>query len=157
LTLLEQKDKQRRELLERTLRAAPEPKQPPEPDPIQAQLDATKAQLQHLKADARDMVRGEKRIELRKEINRLETEVEISAKDLAVFEKEVEKKANEAESAGRTSVNLQMARAEVENIERILRSLREEGERLRLELRGSPRVKVLGDPNAPAAVPECPD
>ena len=90
-------------------------------------------------------------------MNRLETEVEISVKDLTAFEKEVEKKAIEAESAGRTSITLQMARADIENVEQTLRSLRAECETLRLELRASQRVKVLGDPNAPAAVPECPD
>ena len=75
-------------------------------------------------------------------------------RQLAAFEKEVEKKANEADNVGRGSVNIQMERAEVENIERILRGVAEEKERLRVELNAPDRVKVLGDPNAPAAVPE---
>ena len=63
---------------------------------------------------------------------------------------------NEAENVGRSSVNIQMARAEVENIERILHGVAEERERLRVELKSVPsRVTVLsGNPHEPAAVPE---
>ena len=58
---------------------------------------------------------------------------------------------------GRTSVAAQMARAEVEDVERVLRAVAAERETLRVELNAGNRVRVLGDPSSPAAVPEDPD
>ncbi len=55
---------------------------------------------------------------------------------------------------GRSSINAIMQRADVENIERILRGVAEEKERLRVELGSKSRVAKLGDQNAPAAIPE---
>ncbi|MGO9110891.1 MAG: hypothetical protein ACLP9L_16845 [Thermoguttaceae bacterium] len=141
----------------RTDAAAPATKQPQGPDHSQVELDAAKAQLQDLKAHTWDMVRDAKRIALKQEIIRLKTEQEISAAQLGAIEKEVEKKANEANSAGRTSIATQMERADIENIEQILRAVTIARETLRVELRAGTRVSVLGDRNAPAAVPECPD
>ena len=65
--------------------------------------------------------------------------------------------ANGAENEGHTSVNLQILRAEVDDAERILHDVAAERETLRIELKAPPRVRVLGDANAPAAVPESAD
>jgi capsular exopolysaccharide synthesis family protein len=119
-----------------------------------AEFESTTAQLEKLDSDTRDQVRGAKRIALEQEIHRLESHVEVSTGQLAGFEKEVERRGNEAESMGRSSVAAQMARAEVDNIEHILRSVAEERERLRVELNSATRVTVRGDKNAPASVPE---
>jgi len=132
-------------------------KPPPGLARTQAELSRVKARLQKLETDTRDQVRGARRIALERDLHRSETQVEISAQQLRAFEKEVEKKANEAESVGRSSIAIQMARADVESIERILRNVADERATLRVELRARNRVRVLGDQNAPAAVPECPD
>jgi hypothetical protein len=42
-------------------------------------------------------------------------------------------------------------------VERILQAVVDERERLKIELQSPPRVSVMGDRNAPAAVPENPD
>ncbi len=135
------------------------PKAKPSPGDVQIKTDCenTRSQLESLEQQARDQVRGGKRIALEGEIRRLESQVQISVEQLAGFEKEVECKANEADNVGRGSVAAQMARAEVENVGRILQRVAEERETLRVELKSPQRVKVLGDPNSPAAVPECPD
>ena len=71
------------------------------------------------------MIRAALRIELQNNVRRLESQLEISTGALAAFEKEVEKKANQADNVSRGTVNIQMERAEVENIEQILRAWRE--------------------------------
>ena len=134
--------------------AAPKMKEPPGFVRTKEDLDTTRAQLKTLQQESRDQVRGAKRIELEREIRRLEGQVEVSTEQMAGFEKEVERKGNEADSVGRSSVTAQMARADVDNIERILRGVADEKERLRVELSSPSRVKVVGDRNAPAAVPE---
>ena len=135
--------------------AAPGTKEPAGFGRTKAELEAAKAQLQELEDHSRDLVRGAKRIALKAEISHLESQVDISTGQIAAFEKEVEKKANEADSVGKSSVAAQMAKADVENIERVLRSVAEEQERLRVEIRSRPRVTVLGgDPKKAADVPE---
>ena len=134
--------------------ALPGAKEPPGFMRTLADYDATKAQLEELDRKSSDMVRAAKRIALQQEIRRLDSQMEVSTAQLEAFEKEVENKRSEADSVGRSSVAAQMARAEVDNIERILHGVAEERERLRVELKSPPRVKIHGDPNAPAAVPE---
>jgi predicted RNase H-like nuclease (RuvC/YqgF family) len=135
--------------------ASPPAKQASEPDQTQEEYDVTKKLLERLEQNARDMVRDARRIELKRELNRLTAEHGILTQQLASFEKEVEQKRLEAESMGKCPINIQMQKAEIENIERILHSAAQERERLRLELDSPPRITVWGDP--PAAVPENPD
>ena len=120
----------------------------------QGEFEATQGQIDKLKNDTVQMVRAAKRIALQQDIRRFTSQLEISTDQMAIFEKEVERKGNEADSVGRSSVAALMARAEVDNIERVLRGVAEEKERLRVELRSRNRVEVLGDKNAPAAIPE---
>ncbi len=129
-------------------------RRPPTAVRAKAELDNATAQLQTLKEHSSDLVRGARRIGLEMEIRRLETQIEISTGQMAAFEKEVERKGQEADSVGRSSIAAKMAAAEVDNIEHILHNVAEERERLRVELMSKPRVQVRGDPNAPAAVPE---
>ena len=122
-----------------------------------ADLEATEKQIEGMERKARDQVRAGKRIALEQQIGSLESQVEISTGQLAAFEKEVEQKGKEADSVGHSSVAVPMARAEVENIERVFHAVQEEKETLRVELRSKNRVEVLGDKNSPATVPESPD
>ncbi|MGA2256480.1 MAG: hypothetical protein ABSG53_17665 [Thermoguttaceae bacterium] len=137
--------------------AAPGTKPPLGPKQTQAELDATKVQLQTLEDHSRDLVRNAKRIALQAEIRHLERQVEISAGQIAAFEKEVEKKREDVDSVGRSSISAQMAAEDVLLIQEILRAVAAEQEMLKVELSAGARVQVLGDMNAPAAVPESPD
>jgi len=134
--------------------AAPGTKQPVGFTRTKAELESARAQVQTLEQKSAEQVRSAKRIELEREIRHLENQVEISTGQVAAFEKEVERKGNDADSVGRSSVAAQMARAEVDNIERILHGVAEERERLRVELKSTPRVGILGDRNSPASLPE---
>jgi hypothetical protein len=124
---------------------------------IKADFETTMAQLQNLEQQSRDQIREALRIELQNAVRRLECQKEVSVEQLMAVEKQVERKRDEAYSVGRTSVAAQMARAEVEDVERVLRAVAAERETLRVELNAGNRVRVLGDPSSPAAVPEDPD
>jgi hypothetical protein len=92
-----------------------------------------------------------------REIRRLAARIDISSEQILAFQKEVDAKARDADAMGRSSVSAQMQRADLENTERILHTVVEERERLKIELQSPPRVSIVGDKNMPAAVPENPD
>ena len=89
-----------------------------------AQLEATNESLQQLKSKAEVQVREAKRIELERELNRLNTEIGIATDQVQAFEKEVAGKARDADSVGRSTVAAQMLKAKLENLERILHGVR---------------------------------
>ena len=124
---------------------------------IAADLEKTKQQMQQLRTETREAIRDAKCIALNQEISRLKIKVGISEDNLASFAKEVEKKEEIVESLGKSSINVQMERADIANIEHLLRGAAEERERLKVEVDARPRVRIMGDPTAPAAVPESPD
>jgi hypothetical protein len=132
--------------------AAPGTKQPPGADQTKADYEGTQAQLEKLQEQTRKMVHDAKVLALKQEKRRLENEVEISRTQIALFEKEVDKRKEEADNAGRITISAQMAKADIENIERVLRNVAEEGERLRVELKSGSRVTAL-----PAELPESSD
>lgn len=120
-----------------------------------AQLAATDESIQQLKSKAEMQVREAKRIELERELRKLDTEIGIETDQVDAFAKEVASKQRDAESVGRSTVAAQMLRAKLEDLEHILRSVSDERERLKVELENPKlRVTVAGDKDAPAAVPE---
>jgi uncharacterized protein involved in exopolysaccharide biosynthesis len=87
----------------------------------------------------------------------LEQQQEIVADRLSGCEKKLEKASREADALGRSSISLEIALADVQSLERVLAKIADERELLRVNLNASPRVRVVGDPNNPAQVPELPD
>ena len=126
---------------------------------ITADLEKTSKQLQELETRTRELIRGALRIELQNNVRRLTHQVDISDRELQGFEKQVENKQKEAENVGRISVGIQMERVHVDIIERILKTVAEERERLNVELKFAvARVTVpSGNPYEAAAVPEAED
>jgi uncharacterized protein involved in exopolysaccharide biosynthesis len=137
-------------------------KAPPEPgaehrESGDADIEAEAKILDELHEQCRRMLSDAKRLELEREISRLTARINIATEQIAAFEKEVESKARDADVVGKSSVSAQMQRADLESVERILQQVVDERERLKVELKSPSRVAVVGDKNAPAAVPENPD
>ena len=124
---------------------------------IAADLDATSIRLQQLQTRSAEMIRDARRIKLLNGLSRLKTAGQIAEANRPFPLQEVEKKEEIAYSVGKTSINVQMERADIEILERLLRQVVEERERLKVEFNTKPRVKIWGAPNAPADVPEHPD
>ena len=121
------------------------------------ELKAVDAMLDELHAHCAQMLLEAKLREAENEMKRLTARIDIASEQIGAFEKEVESKARDADAVGKSSVSAQMQRADLESIERILRQVVDERERLKVELTSPSRVMVWGDANAPAAVPENPD
>jgi hypothetical protein len=113
--------------------------------------------LDELREHCAAMLHDAKCHEAHQEISRLRARIEIATNQIVAFQKEVESKARDADAVGRTSVSAQMQRADLDAIERTLRKVVDERERLKIDLKAPSRVQVVGDKNAPAAVPENPD
>ena len=121
-------------------------KRSPSFDQANVQLQATNGTLEELKLKADEQVRQAKYIELDREIRRLKTEIEIANDQVTNFEKEVASKSRDADTVGRSTVSMQMMRAKLDNLERILKGVSEERERLKVELDNyHRRVNVMGD------------
>ena len=121
---------------------------------VEAELLSTKNQLEELEKQSREQVRSAKIFMLRQEVRHLESQEENSGVQLAAYEKEVEHKGNEADFVGKGTTATQMQRADIDNLERVLRNVVDEREHLRVELNSPLRVQVRGEPGAPAAEPE---
>jgi len=106
----------------------------------QMQFEGAQAQLEALREQTRKMVRDSKLITLRHEKSHYQSELEITTGQLTAFEKQVEQKREAAESAGRITISAQMARTDLESLDRILHNLAEEEENVRVELKSAPRV-----------------
>jgi capsular exopolysaccharide synthesis family protein len=133
-------------------------KPPPSIARQQAEYTAVKRQKDEMEQFAREQIRTARRIALDQEIRSLASQADILSGQIARFEKEVQSKRNEADAVGKSSVNAQSYKADVENVERVARTLAEEREHLKVELnsdRFDPRVRVLADdPHRAAEVPE---
>ena len=88
---------------------------------------------------------------------RLEAQNDSLRELLAAREKEYDRAYGAAVAEGAASIAATMAAEEVRLHEQVLRTVTVEREMLRIELHARPRVRVIGDPNTPAAVPECAD
>jgi polysaccharide biosynthesis transport protein len=119
-----------------------------------AELENTNKTVEAMKTQADKQVREAKAIELDREKFRLSKEIDIATEQITTFVKEVENKAHEADAVGKSSIAAQMQRGDLENVERILKGVAEERERLKVELDSQARVAIIGDQTAPAAVPE---
>ena len=120
----------------------------------QRDMQIVQAQFEQLEKGLRDKVRAVKKAEIDKEIRRLESEVAILTEQEQQFQKDVERQRKEAELIGRSSIDVEMMRTDVRHVDQILSSIAEERERLKVELRSTPRVLVLGNQDQPADVPE---
>lgn len=118
---------------------------------LQKELFALKDEYQRARGDLKVQKAGGS------DTKRVEAQIGSLGELVTAREKEYQRAYDEAVAEGLSSVVAEMAEKELRVTEEILHSVVVERERLRIELNAPTRVKVLGDRNAPAAVPECPD
>jgi polysaccharide biosynthesis transport protein len=112
---------------------------------MQQQYDARVAELT-------DMVRQKRRGMVQVEVQRLEAALAVMAEQEQNQIKMVEDQQKEAEKFGTSTVDIEMMRNDIKNIETLLTSVATEREKLRVEIRAVSRVTALGR----ADVPELP-
>ena len=114
---------------------------PPGSCGARAEYDATKAQIEELESSPAKWFAAPSGSPWSRRSAAWKARMTIPPSSCRPSKRKSRRKGNEADSVGRSSVAAQMARAEVENIERILHGVAEERERLRVELRSQHRVK----------------
>jgi len=106
-------------------------------------------QLDDLTDQLRQEFRQMKRAELTEELQAKQVEAAALEAQQEVLAKEVEAKKREAQSLGGSSVELEMTRADIENLDLVLANIAEEIERVRVELNAAPRVTEIQSAEAP--------
>lgn len=106
-------------------------------------FESLRAQLAEVYDSIREGLKAMRRSEITKEVQKLEAQFA----GLVEFEKrlasEVEQKRQEAERLSTSSIDLEMMRNQIEQLENTLKQIHEERERLRVEQRAAPRVTPL--------------
>jgi beta-lactamase regulating signal transducer with metallopeptidase domain len=101
-----------------------------------------KVELAVQKAFLEDAKEAE-RAAILKEIKRLEVTIAVSAEQEAAMKKQLEAMQSEATQFGRTSVEMDMMRADLKNLEVVQSQIASEMEKLKVEINSAPRVVVL--------------
>jgi beta-lactamase regulating signal transducer with metallopeptidase domain len=113
---------------------------------LQAAFDAREATM-------REIVRKKKQLAVRTEIKRLETAIATMTEQAREQQKMVDEREKEARDFGRSTVEVEMMRADIKNLELVLTAIATEREKLRVEIRATPRITLIQR----ADVPESPD
>jgi capsular exopolysaccharide synthesis family protein len=112
-------------------------------------------QLKQLSENYREKIRQMRALAIQNEIRKLETEVAVLTEQAEQFQKDVEHERKEAEQLGRSSTEIEMQRAELKHLDQIFAQIADERDRLQVEQRWSTgRVRIVGNPKAPADLPE---
>lgn len=100
---------------------------------VQAQYDQREQEL-------REGIRGRKKLAIESEITQLQAQIGYLQEQLALVDQDVEQYRREAERIGSSSIDIEMMRREIDDLDRVLTGIADERERLRVELRNRPRV-----------------
>jgi Mrp family chromosome partitioning ATPase len=119
-------------------------KLPPSVQKIQSDKDVVQQQIDEIGKGYRDKIRERKRSEAEKDIRKLEAEVAVLTDQEQHFQADTEQQRKEVEKIGGQSIEIEMDRAKLKNIEEVLASVASERERLRVELMSAPRVNAIG-------------
>ena len=113
---------------------------------MQEQYDARRAELA-------DMVRQKNRSKVQMDVQRLEAALAVSTEQEKTQQEAVEKQQMEAERFGSSTVDIEMMRSDIKNLEGTLSALAGEREKLRVEVHSTPRITA---PFGRAEPPELP-
>jgi polysaccharide biosynthesis transport protein len=93
--------------------------------------------------DLREVVQQRRRRDIEEEMVRLETSVTILQEQLGGLAKNVAKQQAEIEKFATASVDIDMMRADIKNLDSVMASIAQEREKLKVEIRAAPRVTIL--------------
>lgn len=113
---------------------------------MQEQYDARRAELA-------DMLRQKNRSKAQMDVQRLEAGLAVATEQQQAQQKSVEEQQREAERFGSSTVDIEMMRADIKNLEGTLSALAGEREKLRVEVHSTPRITT---PFGRAEPPELP-
>jgi polysaccharide biosynthesis transport protein len=111
---------------------------------MQRQYDARRAELA-------DVVRLKKKSTIMLDAQRIQATLAVLSEQEQTQQREVDEKQRDAERFGSSTVDIEMLRAEIKNLDTLLTTIAAEREKLKVEVKATPRITPLGDK------PEIPD
>jgi len=109
---------------------------------LQRYAQDVEKQLAVRRQELRDKLRQGKATAMKAEIRTLEQQIAVGADMVARTARDVEERQKVAERLGRSSVDLDMARAEIEQLDVLLRDLTQEKDRLTVEINAPARITL---------------
>jgi len=110
---------------------------------FQQDLKVMQEQFNARRAELVDAVRQKKRNEVQSEILRLEASISVLGEQANTLQAEVKRQQTEAEKFGSSTVDIEMMRADIKNLDQVLSGVATEREKLKVEIRSAPRVTLL--------------
>jgi capsular exopolysaccharide synthesis family protein len=109
----------------------------------QRELEGVRQKLAARRETLRDELRRQRLGQLDEEIRQLDLEVATLAEQQKRLQQDVDRTSKEAEKIGGSSIDVEMQRAEISLLEKLLSNIADEREKLRIELRSKPRITVV--------------
>ncbi len=107
------------------------------------------SQIAALGDQARTKLREKIRSEIEDQIRQLEVQVEVLSDQEQRLAEAVTQQETEIGKLSTTSIDLQMVQAEIDRSNEVLMSVRDEAQRMRVELNSDPRVQLVQEPETP--------
>ncbi|MFZ5831773.1 MAG: GumC family protein [Planctomycetota bacterium] len=118
-------------------------------DRFRTDLERVQEQYEAMQNQFREGIREMKRSEIDQERRRQEVQVAMLADQESELAKEVEDKRQQVDKLAASTIELEMARSELEQLEGMLKTVADEREKLEIELDSPERVVKLRDPQLP--------
>ena len=106
-------------------------------------LQMVESQLEEVEKEFRDGIRAMKSAEIEEQRQQKEIEVKVLADQETLLEGDLEKKRAEAEELSKSSIDLEMMRSEIKNLDLVMAGIADQRERLKVEIDAAPRVTLL--------------
>ncbi|MGA2031454.1 MAG: AAA family ATPase [Thermoguttaceae bacterium] len=114
-----------------------------------SELEILQGQVDALMQIYRERLRTARRMEMQREVRRLETELGVLAEQKRQFQAEVDRMRKETEQIGGKSIEIEMMRTEVKQLQTVQAETSSERERLNVELGSAPRIRLLQEADVP--------
>ena len=112
-------------------------------DKYQGELDQFQRDYDERMEKVKEEIMRKRLIDVEREIKRVQAGIEITTKQRAANDDDVQRLRKLAEQFGSSSVDVEMLRATISNLEKSLDTIASEREKLRVELRSASRVTAL--------------
>lgn len=112
-------------------------------DKFKTDFQMIESQVAEVQQKFADAIRAKKRAEIEKDRQKYEVEVGVLMEQEREFSREVAKRRDDAERLSQSSIDLEMMRAGISQLDLMLKGLAEERDKLRVELNSASRVSSL--------------
>lgn len=113
-------------------------------------LRALQDQLNMRRATLREELKQRQLATAKADVERLKVRIAVLSEQKDRIERDLEQQKDHLEQMSSSSIDIEMMRAEIEQLAKVLGGIAEEREILKVELRSAPRIQVVQPPHVPA-------